>query len=388
MRSGCIVRNIFTGDNMKNILDILKKIYGAQTGYGKWCVIAIIAVFGIIGGTAAMVLTVDPFYRYHEPFFYKKVYYELYYTAPSLLRNEKYDLLMLGTSMTRNFFLSDINETFDCDAIKFAASGGTTQDLRKFFDVAKDAKKDSLKRVVISLDIYSMNKPDPRYEEADFMYDKGLRQEYRYFFSRKTFSSMFYLIKRAMRPKRARIHQVDRNRMFSTDYDGKPYGLREVLKDTYNNRRIHHTQTPYNKPVYENSLSNALLPMIDENPGIQFTIYLPPYHIYTYCMSEQFKEADPLIRQKSEVMKELLKRKNVTLHDFQSDPDYVCTHEFFCDVQHFSNTAARRVLADLVTGKNLVKTEQDVEEKERALRALIQKMMPQYNEHMQNYRKK
>ncbi len=373
---------------MKKLWEILKKIYSAETGSARWCKITVTAIAGIIGGAALLSYVVDPFYRYREPFFYDKVYYEIYLTAPALVRDADFDLFMLGTSMARNFFLSDIDEAFGCKSLKFAASGGTMRDLKKFFDEAVEAKQDSLKRVIFSLDIYPMNKPHAQYEEYDFMYEDGIRQEYRYLFSRKTYSSMIYLLKRKMRPKRIRKHQADPNRMFATEYKGKPYGLQEVIKDAYYNQAVHHTQTPYNKAAYEMNLHTQLLPMFDKHPQIRFTVYLPPYHIYTYCQSEEFGEADMLIRQRSEVMKALLKRPNVTLHDFQADPSYVCDHGIFSDVQHFNNAAARRVLADLVSGRRQIRSEKEVELNEQALRKLIAENMPQYYRHMQEFRRK
>ena len=72
------------------------------SGY-KWCLFTIFVTFGIIGCAALLVYIVDPHYRYRTPSWYDMVYYEIYATAPHILRSREYDLLMLGTSMTRNF---------------------------------------------------------------------------------------------------------------------------------------------------------------------------------------------------------------------------------------------------------------------------------------------
>ena len=120
----------------------------------------------------------------------------------------------------------------------------------------------------------------------------------------------------------------------------------------------------------------------DGNPDIRFTVYLAPYHIYTYCQSEQFKEADALIRQRTCVMLELLKRKNVTLHDFQTDTDIVTRHDYFSDVQHFSNEAAKVVLKKLKQGTNLLSTPAEVRANEEKLRRLIRQNMPVYYKHL------
>lgn len=363
---------------MKRLWEFLCKLWSAETSSRKWCIFTVAVTAAVIGGAALLVFVVDPHYRYHEPFFYDKVYYEVYATAPNILKEENYDLLMLGTSMTRNFFLEDIEAAFDCRPVKLAASGGTVEDLCKFFEIAKKSKGEKLKRVIWSLDIYPLNKSGSHYSNFSYLYREDHKEDYRYIFSRQTYSSMIYLWKRKSRPKRYRAHQSDRNRMFATEYAGKPYGLPEVVADAIHNEKIHHSQTPYHPRRHRENLFGKLLPVFDRNPQIKFTVFLPPYHIFTYCQSEKFAEADALIKQRTCVMLELLKRPNVELHDFQAAPEYVENHAGFSDVQHFSNLMAKKVLADLKSGRRKISTPQDVAANEAALRALIKKNMPDY----------
>ncbi|MBR2345311.1 MAG: hypothetical protein IKA71_05945 [Lentisphaeria bacterium] len=370
---------------MRNFLQLVLKLYRAETDCGRWIKFTVSLTLGVILGAALLAFIVDPHYRYREPFFYDTVYYEIYATAPHILKHQQYDLLMLGTSMTRNFFLEDINKAFDCDAVKLAASGGTPGDLRKFFEVAKAARGEKLRRVILSLDIYPLNKDYTRFEEFSYMYRDDHREDYRYLFSRKTFSNMIYLIKRKQRPKRHRRHQSDRNRMFATEYDGKPYGFNPVISDVVHNVMINHRQTAYNAEAYRKNLNVEILPMFDENPDIRFIVYLPPYHIYTYCQSEAAGEADALIKQRTEVMLELLKRPNVELHDFQSDGKYVLDFDKFSDTQHFSNTAAREILADLRSSRRRIRTAADVLANEAELRLLMQRKMKSYHRDLNKF---
>jgi hypothetical protein len=87
-------------------------------------------------------------------------------------------------------------------------------------------------------------------------------------------------------------------------------------------------------------------------------------------------------------MKELLKRPNVTLYDFQADPSYVCSHDYYSDVQHFSSHTARRILRDLTGNRSPIRTETQVLENEKSLRTLIRQSMKDYHRNMQSLRKK
>ncbi len=373
---------------MKKIWQFLLHLWRVETTGRKWCVFTVAVSLSIIAGAALLVFTVDPSYRYRAPVFYDMVYYEIYATAPHILKKQPYDLLMLGTSMTRNFFLEDIDASFGCQSVKLAASGGTMKDLCTFFRVAREAKGDQLKQVILSLDIYPLNKDYSHCQDFDYLYRDDHREDYRYLFSRQSFSHMYFLLKRKMRPKRNRVHMTDRNRMFATEYAGKPYGLKAVMKDAIHNERIHHTQTPFDPAAHQKNLYQELLPILDENPQLPFIVYLPPYHIYTYCQSEQFGEADALIRQRSAVMRELIRRPHVKLYDFQADRRYVTTHDYFSDVQHFSNVAARLLLQDLHSPRRRIVTEADIAANEQELRVLIQEKMPEYYAHLKQFKEK
>ena len=243
---------------MDKIRKFLQKVIRSEISYAKWCILVISVSLGIVAGAALLVVVVDPHYRYHEPWFYDKVYYEVYATAPSILQREDYDLLMLGTSMTRNFFIEDIDRTFDCHSVKLAASGGTMIDLKKFFDVAVAAKGDRLSRVILSLDIYPLNKTNPHWQEFEYMYRSDYTQDYRYLFSRQTFSSMIYLIKRKMRPKGKRALQAIPNLMFSTEHSKTSYSLADVIKSTRVCEKIRHRQTPCRQGYLEVLKSEVL----------------------------------------------------------------------------------------------------------------------------------
>ena len=365
---------------VEKIKSFLSRIFNAGTSCRRWSVVVISVTLAIMFGAALLTFIVDPHYRYREPVFYDTVYYEVYATAPHFLRNENYDLLFLGTSMVRNIFLEEIGETFDAEPIKLSAAGGTMSDLKKFFDLAKEAKKEKLSQVVLSLDVYSLNKSkeEAHYQEFAYMYSPSHLEDYRYFFSRQTFSNMFYLIKRKSSPKRHRKHQTDRNRMFSNDYYGKPYGRELIISEAASNEKSKHTPTPYHKENYERSMKEELLPMLDENPNIKFTIIMPPYHVYCWCLSERFEQADGLLKQRTAVIKELLKRKNVVIHDLQSDRELVCNHNFYYDTQHFSSTAGKEIMKKVKSGKYIVSSAADAEAGETALRQLIKEYMPEY----------
>ena len=126
-----------------------------------------------------------------------------------------------------------------------------------------------------------------------------------------------------------------------------------------------------------------MLPFIDKHPDIRFTVFLPPYHIYTWCLSEYCGDLKGLLAQREEVLLELVKRPNVELYDFQSDPSYVLHHDYFSDVQHFSDTAAKRILQDIASGRRRLTTPAGVRANAKELHQLVSQSMPRYRAHME-----
>ena len=80
---------------MKKILIFIQKILQAETSAKKWSIFTITVSAGIVLGAALLVFIVDPLYRYRKPFFYDMVYYELYATAPHILKNQQIATLFL-----------------------------------------------------------------------------------------------------------------------------------------------------------------------------------------------------------------------------------------------------------------------------------------------------
>ena len=362
---------------MNKFYDSIRKIFSRQSDAGKWFKWVAITALGIVGGAALLSFVVDPHYRYRLPRFYDTVFYEVYATAPRLLSDYEYDVLMLGSSMVRNFYIDDIENAFKGKALKIAASGASSFDLKKLFDTAYSAKGDKLKKVIYALDIYAVNKNFAHYKDFEFMYERSHWNDYRYLFDRQTFSSMHYLLKRKMRPKGKRALQAIPNLMFSTEHKKTRYSMDEVINCARFYEQTGNRQAAC-RPGYREVLNSEILAIFDEHPEIEFTVIVPPYHLYTYCLSERFGEAGGILQQKTVMLKEILKRKNVRLFDFQNDPAIVCNGGYFTDVQHFSSALARKILQCTAEEKYRLRTPEEIDANEKLLRRMIKETMPQF----------
>ena len=148
--------------DVKKFIEACRKIFCKESKSGNWFKWVACVTLTIIAGAALLAFIVDPHYRYRLPRFYDTVFYEAYATAPRLLSDYEYDVLMLGSSMARNFYIDDIEKAFNGKALKIAAAGASSYDLKKLFDTAAEAKGKDLKKMVYLLISYQVQSFLPR----------------------------------------------------------------------------------------------------------------------------------------------------------------------------------------------------------------------------------
>jgi hypothetical protein len=129
---------------------------------------------------------------------------------------------------------------------------------------------------------------------------------------------------------------------------------------------------------YRDIVKSEILPVFDNHPDIKFTVIMPPYHLYALCLSEYFGEAEIFLKQKTEILSELVKRKNVRVIDLQCEQEIVCDGQYYTDVQHYSSLLAKKILKYAATDKYLLRGREDVVYNEDKLRKMVKDAMPQF----------
>ena len=246
---------------------------------GKWFKAVVISVLALVCGSALLVFIFDPYYRYRWPVFYDALYYKSYATAPRLFRQFDFDMLMLGSSMAGNFFISDIDNEFKCKSLKISVDGASSYDLKKLFDYAVAVKGGKIKQVIYLFDIYAVNKTQKRCEQFDYMYRQDFSEEYRYLFDKESLESVWYILKRPYRLKDTRKYQTDFNRMFFSEHDKSRYSM-ERVKASAAECAATGVRAAVGYHGYRDIVKSEILPVFDNHPDIKFTVIMPPYHLY------------------------------------------------------------------------------------------------------------
>ena len=93
----------------------------------KILLFGIVLVLFLISGT---MIIIDPYFHYHKPL--KFLNYRLgnqRYMNDGIIRHFDYDSIIVGTSMTENFKVTQFNELFERNSIKIPFAGGSFKEI-------------------------------------------------------------------------------------------------------------------------------------------------------------------------------------------------------------------------------------------------------------------
>ena len=119
--------------------------------YRKYLAGFLATVIALLAICAGVVYGIDPSFQYHLPYGnIKAVYLNERYQNAGLAKNLEYDTVILGSSVTANFRLSQFNELFDAQTVKLTFPGGCFSDFETALNLCFETH--DVKRVFWSID--------------------------------------------------------------------------------------------------------------------------------------------------------------------------------------------------------------------------------------------
>jgi len=313
--------------------------------YGKfiWKTLAItILMLAIVAGFNFLV---DPLQFYRQAAFYQPSFStEQRYQNPGLAKNFAYDTIIIGSSMTENFVPSYLNEKLGGKALKLSMSGASAYEENLIVQLA--LKTGQVKNILWGLDYASLKGSPDRVRNEDvpfpfYLYDQNSANDLSYLLSITTLETSTADLINLLESRPPANSNLEHLNNWSSWFS---YGRDIMLKlwqEDQSKRKSGIKQ--YDKidssfPAMQLSFNMNILPLIKDNPDVNFIIYYPPYSILRY---RSIYEEDP-----SQFFSELqIKRyiftclegtNNVILYDFQSDKNLNTMLSHYKDFSHHS----------------------------------------------------
>jgi len=278
---------------------------------------------------------IDPFQQYRKATFYKTIFMKPFYLNAGLIKNYNYDSIIIGSSMTENFIISEVNNILGYrSTIKLPISKGNIVELYTILNSAIKSKK--VNNVLYGLDIFSLKDASNRL--PTYLYDYNILNDYLYLFSIDTLKrSFFYPFLQYTIPK---THpRLNYNLMFQWQHS--------VPKSDFNSTKVLSSFAKNNidldknideKQLEKERITNVvkyLIPLVKNNPNINYTFLYPPYSILLYKRMKNIKRLDGFISTKKEIFKLISKYKNVRIYDFQIAKDITYNLNNYKDITHY-----------------------------------------------------
>lgn len=284
---------------------------------------------------------IDPFQQYRKAELYKPIYDNERYLNPGLAKNYDYQEVIIGSSMTENFILSESTSFLGFSKpIKFCISGTTAYEMKTILDTAYHYKK--IDSVLYGLDFFSFTGSTTRLFAGEgttpfYLYDSNPWNDYRYLLSFDTFTFALDTYINSKMSKHA--PRFDFNRMYQwqhnfseNDFNGlkhiKTWKNKNTLtKDYYSGN--------YSIEAMKKNFDINLLPIIKDHPETTFYIFYPPYSILVFKDFEKEDWLNTIQQFKIYVFTQLNNYPNVKIYDFQASKEVMCNLDNYKDLTHY-----------------------------------------------------
>ncbi|OCS87048.1 hypothetical protein [Caryophanon latum] len=323
----------------------------------SWVVIATGLLLLIV---AIVNYTIDPYAQYKDP---KAYINNQRVVLPGLSENLDYESIILGTSMTENFDINQINELFDTNVIKLSMAGAS---LREQYEIANKAlgSEKEIETVFWGLDFFKFNIDDYNYDKSEissYLLDGNRWNDYKYLISLKTLNDAIklYNYNHNIIPYfQGGITDLEKYAYWGDFYDFYDFNETVVLED-YSKviKEINDTKTFNMSPT--KTIVDYIKPIIRANPNVEFNLFLTApsilYYSYANRMNENSNEMINEIR--LALVEELGHLSNVNLFDFSIEKEWTHNLDNYKDVSHYKPEINKEMMERIFNNENVINSD-------------------------------
>lgn len=276
---------------------------------------------------------VDPLQHYRKPTLYSPIYTtEQRYQNPGLARNYDYDTIIIGTSMTENFVPSEVDKALGGKTLKLSMRGSLAFEQYEIARLALSTGK--VKQVLWGLDYFALKSTqDNQGPFPYYLYDNNFWNDYKYWFNESTYEQAIKGLYKQIKTG----HKQSLEYLYNWDWSST-FGKELVLKH-YRKAQVQEVGFGSKEDSLESvkaSFERYIVPLLENNPGVEFKFYYPPYSILRQVVWQQ---TNPERYENQMAMKPWMFEKfnaypNVRVYDFQAEAEWTYNLDLYKDMSH------------------------------------------------------
>ena len=326
----------------------------------KTTIIITLAVFLL---PALFVVVFDPFFIFHKPFVHKDLGFDSRdrYQNAGLINSyladaeQKIDTIIVGTSMSQNLPVEVLQNDNGANALKLTLSGGKAKEIGMV--VKKAVETGNVKHVIWEVfTSYAGDNPDAVHNESplpEFLYTDSLFNKWRYVFNHDVVEDAVRFAKGRKKSRR----DLDELYTWQNEEQFKKFNSPENI--TKIKQQLVKADSPLksNYSIKDLTFPNVeqhILPILRNNPDIQFSLFFPPvsYASYAKIGNENFWRQ---MKMREFLLLETKDMQNVKIYGFDLNQQWGGDLSNYMDDHHYSPSISKEILESVANKQNILK---------------------------------
>lgn len=327
----------------------------------KFVVIMLIIAFVLLLLLATLNYVVDPLFLYHTPWFgMEPIITNERYQNAGIAKNFEFDNVLLGNSMSENFFILDLNDTFGGHTVKLTAAGSFSIDYTYTLNILKNRKAHP-KYIICNFDqsSISVSPVELKHPLPVFLYDHCFINDALYLLNWSITKE--YTIETITQNINGSVPDYNTAFVWAFDYD---FGKDIVLSDY--ERPEKSEIEPDIESFVENAIANIdlLTPYFEAMPDTEFVFFHSPYSMAFWDKATRTNYVEARKTATLRICDIMTKYENVSYY-FWTDKEMLNTISNlnnYKDTEHYSPEINKEILRRIKAGEGLLTRENYKEE--------------------------
>lgn len=317
----------------------------------------------------SVIFVVDPLMALHRPWYDEPVYYhDERYMLPGLIKWQSPNTIVVGPSTIQPFQADILQAAGLENGLNVSIAAATLREQRLTVELGLAGGQ--LKRVVWGVEWVTVAWPPEQVADRfgpfpHFLYDKPERLLKDYLLEPHFLGLSLEALAVRFFGHNSPSWSNDREAT-KRESTSREYGLRPAIKDYFTVLNSQEVEAALNDParvsqsVFKENFNQNLVDFVQNNPKLEFEIFLPPNSILQMSLLERNY---PIVWKNFvwmlEALSNLDKLPNVKVHNFYDAQKYYMSLKRYRDIQHFDRDTALEILQDIKGNRYRLKSADD-----------------------------
>ena len=309
-----------------------------------------------IFGTAFINYLIDPLQYFRSRDMVIDSLYPRRYALYNMIKNHKYDYLIMGTSMVNSFDEKFASEKFGGRVLKLNMAGSSSYEQSRVLDFA--IRQNPNVKIIWEVTLHVFAYPS-KYLPSEDIFPLWLYEDFKihevlfkYLVSQDTLKKSFHLLRSDKVKKNEFKYQ--RAKKYKT-YLNEEQGLKYLSQMKKEGKDVH----PRDSKNLILSLDESMIEVVRKYPNTKFISFFSPQSEY-YFKGMKFiwiNAKERIISFKKKLIEFSFERENLEVHDFQCDMTLVKNKKYYADITHHNHLLSNIIVSELVKKTKLARKE-------------------------------